>query len=128
MTTTANNTMIGKISKNIMGTTSFEMKITGMRKMQDFIVYPITDATKPLLIQSDTRIGYLDHKTGKGIMSKSHSGGAYFHHLTLDVKQSFELTEMDLSALKMQIFVSADKNAGDNGVMFTDNSEAINIL
>ena len=47
------------LSKNIMGTTDIEMKISGMRKPQRFSVYPIgkDDTDKIITIQSETRIG-----------------------------------------------------------------------
>ena len=58
---------IEKIRTNIMGTISFNMKIEGMRKFQDFIVYPIqkNDSEKVITIQSDTRIGRLNLKIGR---------------------------------------------------------------
>ena len=93
---------IEKIRTNIMGTISFNMKIEGMRKFQDFIVYPIqkNDSEKVITIQSDTRIGRLNLNTGKGEMSQSHSGGAYFPHLVMDKKTIFELSLLDLQTLK----------------------------
>lgn len=122
--------MITNIHKNIMGTTSFDMKVGNMRKAQDFIVYPISkgEQAKVLLIQSSTRIARLDINTGKGIMSQAHSNGAYGHHLQLDKLIPFELSPLDTQALRMSIFVTADSKAGSNGVMFTDNSGAVNVL
>lgn len=68
------NAEISTIKTNIMGTISFVMKIKGMKKPQDFIVYPISadQAGKPIMIQSDTRIGLLDLSSGRGLMSQSH--------------------------------------------------------
>jgi hypothetical protein len=118
---------ISKIRKNIMGTTSFDMKIQGMRKFQDFIIYPMHNESKEIKIQSSTRMGIINLETGKGKMSKSHSSGAYFIHLQIDPLTDFQLSEMDLSALKMQIFVSGGKDVGESFVK-TDNSGAFGVL
>lgn len=120
---------VEKIKGNIMGTTDIIMKIKGMRKTQNFIVYPIDkdDSAKTIKIQSKTRIGLIDLNTGKGKMSKSHSSGAYFFHLQMDPLTSFELSGIDLQALKMRIFTSSDSEAG-NSVVKTDNSGAIKVL
>jgi hypothetical protein len=122
--------MISKIYSNIMGTASLVMQIKGMRKAQDFTVYPIskTDSGKIITVQSDTRIGQIDLNTGKGIMSQPHQSGAYFVHLQLDKKVTFQLSDLDTQALRMAIFTSADEKAGNNGVIFTDNSGAIKAL
>jgi hypothetical protein len=122
--------MITNIHTNIMGTISFSLKAMTMRKAQEFIVYPIAknDEAKIILIQSDTRIGRIDLKSGKGIMSQPHSSGAYAHHLSIDKLTAFELSPLDTQSLRMAIFTTADEKAGTNGVMFTDNSGAIKAL
>lgn len=124
---------ITKIYTNSMGTASFFGKLDkGMRKEQDFSVYPISkdSASKVITIQSDTRIGRIDLETGKGVMSKSHASGAFFVHLQIDQLTHFQLSEGDRSALQVKIFLSSDSNAGksQNGVVLSDNSGAINIL
>lgn len=88
--------------KNILGTLSFELKLPKMRKPQEFIVYPVSsgDADKPITIQSDTRIGVIDLNSGKGLMSQSHSGGAYFVHLSVDEKVRFRLDETQLELFR----------------------------
>jgi hypothetical protein len=121
---------IQNIHGNSMGTTSFEMKMKGMRKFQDFIIYPITggqENNKKIMIQSDTRIGEIDLSTGKGEMSQSHSGGAYFMHLSMDKKTPFEIKPIDLQELKMKIFTSAGSKVGDLGLV-SDNSGANDVL
>jgi hypothetical protein len=59
-------------------------KLGNMRKAADWVVYPAsrTAADGSILIQSDTRIASFDPVTGKGMLSKARSGGAYFLHLT----------------------------------------------
>lgn len=49
---------VTKIRKNMIGTISFTAKFTGMRKEQDFIVYPNPSADD-IRIQSDNRCGKL---------------------------------------------------------------------
>ena len=121
---------LGNIHKNILGTTSFELRIEGMRKNQDFIVYPIqsNNNRQTIQIQSDTRIGIIDMTTGKGKMSKFHSSGAYDLHLQTDKLKEFELRQIDLQALKLFIFTTQSKKAGNSGIMFCDNSKASEIL
>ena len=121
--------IINNIKGNIMGTTSFHLQIKGMRKSQDFIVYPIgkDDTSKDIKIQSDTRIGTLNIETGKGEMSQSHQGGAYFMHLSIDKKTPFELKTDDLESLRTHLICTADDKAGKNGVVFCDNSSAIRL-
>ena len=113
------------LSKNIMGTTSIEMKISGMRKSQDFSVYPIAkdDTDKIITIQSETRIGKIDLATGRGLMSQSHSNGAYFVHFQMDKLTPFTINEKDLKDITSHIFRTAGDNVGSRGI-FSDNSGA----
>jgi len=113
------------LSKNIMGTTDIEMKISGMRKSQDFIVYPISkdDTDKIITIQSSTRIGKIDLSTGRGLMSQSHSNGAYFVHFQMDKLTPFTVSESDLEDIKAHIFRTAGSSVGTRGIV-SDNSGA----
>ncbi len=121
--------MISNIRRNCMGTTSFDGKFPGMRKPQDFIVYPFhagNDANVAT-IQSDTRIGRVDLTTGAVILSASKSSGAYFVHL-IGAKVAGILSAEDLLMLKAGIFATAHGMAGTNGIMYTDNSAALEIF
>ena len=113
------------LKRNRMGTTDIEMKITGMRKPQDFIVYPIgaDDAGNVITIQSDTRIGQINLVKGFGVMSQSHSNGAYFVHLQMDKLTSFTMSEKDLKDLKDFINKTSGANVGTRGIV-SDNSGA----
>jgi len=119
------NTEVIKVKGNIMGTTSLELKIKGMRKPQDFIVYPISNeqAGKPITIQSDTRFGYLDLSSGRGLMSQSHANGAYSYHFSMDKKVPFKISETDVQKIKEHLASKASSKAG-NSVIFSDNSGA----
>jgi hypothetical protein len=116
-------------SKNIMGTTDIEMRITGMRKPQNFIVYPIgkDDAGSVITIQSETRIGQINLVKGVGVMSQSHSSGAYFVHLQMDKLTPFTLSESDLEDLKTSVFKTSGSNVGSS-IVKSDNSGASRIL
>lgn len=57
------------------------LKLGTMRKAADFLVYPGTDDTR-IMIQSDTRIAVVDAGTGRGILSRGVSSGAYGVHLS----------------------------------------------
>ena len=119
------NTEVSTIRRNIMGTTSMVMKIKGMKKPQDFIVYPISadQAGKPITIQSDTRFGFLDLSSGRGLMSQSHPNGAYSYHFTADKKVPFKLSETDLQRIKEHISGTAGSSVGNMGIS-SDNSGA----
>lgn len=52
-----------------MGTVSFDGQFPGMRKPQDFIVYPMQSSGAQITIQSDHRFGQIDLDTGEGIIS-----------------------------------------------------------
>jgi hypothetical protein len=119
------NAEISTIRKNIMGTTSFMMKIKGMRNPQDFSVYPIsTDQSgQPIKIQSATRFGFLDLSSGRGLMSQSHPNGAYSYHFTADKKVPFKLSGTDLQRIKEHISGTAGSSVGNMGIS-SDNSGA----
>lgn len=123
--------MISNIRKNCMGTVSFDGKFQGMRKAQDFIVYPIhADSSKVRIkIQSDTRIGFIELEDGRVLMSKPQASGAYFRHLS-GARYVDKLSAEDLLMLKAHIFASAHGDAGRsiNGVIGTDNSGALEVL
>lgn len=119
------NTEVIAVKGNIMGTTTLDLKIKGMRKPQDFIVYPISadQAGKPITIQSDTRFGYLDLSSGRGLMSQSHANGAYSYHFAADKKVPFKISETDVQRIKEHLASKASSKAG-NSVIFSDNSGA----
>ena len=110
--------------KNFMGTLSFDLKVKGMRKPQDFIVYPITGKTNIIRIQSDKKWGEIDVTTGKGILSKTGNNSWAF---ALDVSNrnvnKFDLTPEELEELKSKIRETSGKEVG-NVIITTDNSGA----
>ena len=117
-----------KTSKNIMGTISFTHKFQGMRKEQDFIVYPITASTgSEIMIQSDTRIAMLNIETGVGRMSKAHSSGAYGIHLSIDKLSEISIDHEELFILREAIKSTAGFAVGSSGIVTTDNICAIAI-
>ena len=110
--------------RNIMGTLSFDLKVKGMRKAQDFIVYPITGETDKILIQSDKKFGYIFITSGIGILSKS---GNKSYNLQADMMNRnvirFELTKEELKTLIEKIKETSGKNVGRSFVK-SDNSGA----
>src|SRR5574343_1106102 len=97
--------MISNIHKNRMGTVSFDLKTKSMRKTQEFIVYPIKHGCDRLIIQSDTRIGWISLK-GHIHLSKPHASGAYFPHLAESTFQA-QLSGEDWLILQSHVFASA---------------------
>jgi hypothetical protein len=121
-----NFTTLHGITKNKMGTLSIDLQISGMRKPQDFIFYPITKESKNLTIQSNTRIGTIN-LDGCGKMTKSHSNGAYFVHLSIDELTPFEFNKSDWQQIVEYLGLTEGDNVGDSGVS-TDNSGAKSIF
>ena len=121
--------MITNIHRNRMGTISFNGKFDGMRKVQDFIVYPFHagNQTTAAKVQSDTRIGMIHLTTGVVLMSKSHASGAYGVHLA-EAAHVGALTGEELLLFKAQIAATANGHAGSNGIVYTDNSGAMEVF
>lgn len=121
--------MLSNFHKNTMGTASFDGKFDGMRKAQEFITYPLKadDDVSKLMIQSDTRIGLVYLGDGRLYMSPSFPGGAYGHHLSLG-KFLTPLTAEELLLLKSNVMATASGKAGDNGIIYCDNSKALDVF
>lgn len=119
---------ISKFRKNCMGTVSFDALFKGMRKTQEFIVYPLSKdkAADKIMIQSDTRIGEINLADGSVKLSPGISSGAYGHHMML-AKEAPALTAEELLLLKSNIFSTASANAGSRGVT-CDNSVAADVF
>jgi hypothetical protein len=60
---------IENCKKNIMGTVSFDGRFQGMRKAQDFIVYPLEKSGPVIRVQSESRFGQINLDTGEVVMS-----------------------------------------------------------
>jgi hypothetical protein len=116
--------IIKEIKGNIMGTTSIVMKLKGMRKFQSFIVYPVnSNDIDRIIIQSDTRIGYLYTKTGLMTITKSFPNGAYAPHLAMEELKEYTLSSEQLKELKTAINGTSGKSVGSSFVK-CDNSGA----
>jgi hypothetical protein len=116
--------MLSNLHRNTLGTVSFNAKFDGMRKAQEFDVYPMQagDDLTRVVIQSDTRYGYLYLNDGRVFMSPPVAGGAYSHHL-VQGKFLTPISAEDLLLLKSHILSSASAKAGNHGVV-CDNSQA----
>lgn len=115
--------MIENFSKNCMGTVSFDAKFPGMRKPQDFIVYPIQSGEAPaqIKIQSDKRAGFISLVSGAVTLYP----GQYFVGA---IKQVGVLPAADLLILKGNVMASANGMAGTNGAVYCDNGGAIEVF
>lgn len=122
---------IQNIRKNIMGGVSFDGKFAGMRKPQDFIVYPVKagDDASRIMVQSDNRIGFISMIDGKVDLAGPIKGGAYNIHLGQRVRVG-KLEPDELLVLKGNVFASASAVAGkkENGFVSCDNSGAAGVF
>ena len=119
--------MITNIRKNCVGTISFDGKFHGFRKFFNFIVYPMKQAQPCAMVQSDTRIGWINLTTGAVALCPPVSSGAYQPHLRLATHID-TLNAEELLMLKAQIMATASKQAGGNGVIQCDNSGALEVF
>jgi len=114
-----------------MGTLQFDAKFAGMRKEQNFLVYPMNEKSNIIFCQSESRWLEINSETGECEITSSASG---HHNRWLLVMQrsqgksrKFTLPNVELQHLKMQIFLTAGKSVG-NKVITTDNSGAKEII
>jgi hypothetical protein len=116
--------MLNNFRKNAMGTVTFDAQFPGMRKAQDFVVYPIEKGQPAdvITVQSDTRIGRINLTTGNVAMSPPQSGGAYMAHLRLGKVVGTLAPEL-LAQMKDEIAKTAGSSVGSRGVT-TDNAGA----
>jgi hypothetical protein len=109
---------ITNIHKNCFGTISFDAKFSGMRKEQDFIIYP--NPENELVIQSDNRIGYIS-KTGDVVIAKAKNRAEFgFRPKVIDKLDN-------IGELLESVRKTSSSMAGNNGIVFVDNSTAANI-
>lgn len=118
--------MITNCKINCMGTVDFDGKFNGMRKAQDFIVYPMQDSGSLITIQSDTRIGVINLETGEVKMSQSHASGAYGVHLSSDTLIRSVVPQEDLMTLRGWINKSGGVEVGKLHVI-CDNTGALSV-
>jgi len=127
------NAVISKLGRNRLGTVDIYMTIPGMRKEQDFCVYPISknDSAKVIILQSENRFGKIDLSNGTGTMAKGTGGYAntitYIQAQIRNTLAHFTLTPEDVNKLKLEIFGTTDSMAGTSFV-YCDNSGAIDVL
>ena len=118
--------MITNYSKNCLGTVDFDGLFPGMRKASSFTCYPMSKAERNVVIQSDNRIGTINLDTGVVTMSKPRKGAAFIDMVFASVIGM--LPAADLLLLKSHIMGTASGMAGTNGIVFTDNSGALEVF
>jgi hypothetical protein len=122
------NASIRNCHKNIMGTVSFDGKFQGMRKPQDFIVYPMQDSGENITIQSNHRFGQIDLGTGEGIISANRAQYANAPWLGLCVLNNtattFQLANEDRETLRQWIKSTGGVLVGESFVK-CDNTGAL---
>jgi hypothetical protein len=120
--------MITACKRNIMGTVSFDGKFPGMRKPQDFIVYPMQDSGENITIQSNHRFGKIDLGTGEGIISENRAQYATSITLSLSIMKKtavhFTLATEDRETLRQWIKSTGGVEVGASFVK-CDNTGAL---
>lgn len=115
-------------SRNSLGTASFDGLCVGMRKPQEFIVYPMEKSGESITIQSDHRYGRIDLATGAGILSANKKQYASGIWLSLCIWRKtavpIQLTPADLVVLRNAIKATGGLLVGDSFVK-CDNTGAL---
>ena len=117
-----------KTEKNNFDSASLTLKIEGMRKPQEFTVYPINKDSKYIVIQSSTRIAQIDPSLGIGVCTKSYPNGAYFHHLAIGDKYPIKFNDEDWILIKQAIIQTNGIIGSDKAEIYSDNTNAKNIF
>lgn len=119
---------VSNCHRNIMGTVSFMGRFPGMRKEQDFIVYPMRDSGPEIRIQSDNYFGRLNLDTGSGILSARRA--QYANNLWLDIcimrgkSSNLSLAQEELQTLRQWVKSSGGLLVGESFIK-TDNTGAM---
>ncbi len=103
--------MITNCNRNILGTVSFDGRFAGMRKPQDFIVYPMEDSGPLIRIQSNNRMGQINLDTGNLVLSPAAKCHAGFLWLQLSVARK-TATRETLPAEELQTLRQWIKSTG----------------
>jgi len=112
---------ITNIHKNIMGTTSFNLKVGRMRKHQKFVVYPLDSDPSKILIQSDKMMGVINLAD----RSVTLANGKYYAQYIASKKLTHKVDLVDLIA---HIHITSGEAVGSSRMMVRcDNSEAKNV-
>lgn len=125
----AQNFTMVSMSKNIMGTMSFTLKMGKMRKQQEFSTYPIQKGDKVIYLQSKGRWAQMDPE-GNLQMSAKHGDFANNIHLAIDkvkgVAEYIKVPEEILKQMLDAIRSTSGVSVGDS-VVKCDNSGASEI-
>lgn len=102
------------------------LKFGNMRKAQNFTVYPFKKDDKTIIVQSDKAIAQINPATGEMLYNTK---GCYFPHLNEHLgAQRGQLSEGDLSAIKVIVFTGGDTIELGGGAVKADNTGGINIF
>jgi len=99
----------------------FMLKLQGMKKAQEFTIYPYTGGDT-VTLQSDTRIMQLNLKTGNAILSKAHSSGSYFHHLNT-FAGAYLVAVPPMDVVKIQEYLWNNSGVQKDGGLMIENKE-----
>lgn len=120
---------ITDFKKNCMGTMSFSLKFKGMRKAEEFCVYPIKEKTETIYFQSEHRWAQLDLKSKIFEVSArraQYANSAWFMVCQINRTTTAEkLTDEQFALLIGKIKKTAGEKVGNNILsMVCDNSYA----
>ena len=109
---------VTNIKKNILGTVSFNAKFKGMRKGQDFIVYP--NPNEKLTIQSGLHYGFIDKQ---GVVEYASAKYSVDYMLAKSRRKIKNDIIENFAELKSAVKNTASNMAGESYI-YCDNSKA----
>lgn len=118
------------MKRNCMGTMDFTLKLGNMKKAEDFCTYPIQKGDKgdKLFLQSSHRWAELNLSTGVVEVSayrKQYANSIWLVVCRCEGTNTYDLfSEEDLGTIKDAVRGTASPNAGSNGIVYCDNSNA----
>ena len=116
--------------RNCLGTMDFVLRMGKMKKAESFCTYPVqkTDNGEKVYLQSHHRWAELNTKTGEIVLSARRAQYANSMWLALCVAQGTAETDKatgeQLSSMLSAIRGTKSAMAGNNGIMYCDNSNA----
>ena len=119
---------ITNCKRGIMGTVEFDGQFPGMRKSQEFIVYPMQNSGEEISVQSDHRWVQINLATGKGVISANRASYANRPWLLFCVATgtavAFQLEAEELQTLRQWVKSTGGIEVGSS-IVKSDNTGAL---
>jgi hypothetical protein len=117
---------IDNVTPNNVGTIDFLGKFNGMKKAQDFTVYPLQKTGERLTIQSDTRFGFIHLSSGEVVLGAPKATGSNFAHFSTNKKTHGTLSPAECQKLRDAMKRQGGAEVGSS-ILKVNNSGALDL-